>query len=78
MEVLFLKVILASIFTLSVVAKLTGKTKSTFENAGYSPKLMYAIALVEILLTIRGRSILACISGCDHGHIAIHSRLLGS
>ena len=52
MEVTIIKIVLAVIFTLSVVSKLTGKTKSTFENAGYSPKVMYATAIAEIILTI--------------------------
>ena len=51
MGLTIIKIVLAVIFTLSVIAKLTGKTKSTFENAGYSPKLMYAIAIAEILFT---------------------------
>jgi hypothetical protein len=51
MEVTIIKIVLAVIFTLSVVGKLTGKTKSTFENAGYSPILMYATAIVEIIFT---------------------------
>jgi len=52
MEVIIIKIVLALIFALSVVGKLTGKTKSTFENAGYSPNLMYATALAEIIFTI--------------------------
>lgn len=40
MEVTLIKIALAVIFTLSVVGKLTGKTKSTFKNAGYSPIIM--------------------------------------
>ena len=52
MEVTIVKVVLAIIFVLSVVGKLTGKTKSTFENAGYSPTVMYATAIAEIVLTI--------------------------
>ena len=52
MEVTIIKIVLALIFTLSVVAKLTGKTKSTFENAGYNPLIMYSIAIVEIIFTI--------------------------
>ena len=47
-----IKIVLALIFTLSLVGKLTGKTKSTFENAGYSPRIMYATAIAEILFTI--------------------------
>jgi len=52
MEVTIIKIVLAVIFTLSVVGKLTGKTKSTFENAGYSLHIMYAIAMAEIILTV--------------------------
>ena len=37
MEVIIIKIVLAVIFTLSVIGKLAGKTKSTFENAGYQP-----------------------------------------
>lgn len=49
---IIIKIALAIIFTLSVVAKLTGKTKSTFEDAGYSPVIMYATAFAEIIFTI--------------------------
>lgn len=52
MEATIIKIVLAVIFGLSVVAKLTGKTKSTFENAGYSTMVMYAIAVAEILFTV--------------------------
>lgn len=52
MEVTIIKLVLAVIFTLSVVGKLTGKTKSTFENAGYGPIVMYATATAEIIFTI--------------------------
>lgn len=53
MEVtLIIKIILAAIFALSVVAKLTGKTKSTFEDAGYPLSVMYAIAIAEIIFTV--------------------------
>lgn len=52
MEDTIIKIVVAVIFSLSVVGKLTGKTKSTFENAGYSPKVMYATAIAEIILTI--------------------------
>ena len=47
-----IKIALAVIFTLSVMAKLTGKTKSTFEDSGYSPIVMYSIAVAEILFTV--------------------------
>lgn len=46
MEITIIKVVLALIFTIAVVGKLTGKTKSTFENAGFSPAVMYATAMV--------------------------------
>ena len=49
---LIIRIVLAVIFGLSVVGKLTGKTRSTFENAGYSPKLMYATAIAELIFTI--------------------------
>jgi hypothetical protein len=52
MEVTIIKIVLAVIFTLSVVGKLTGKTKSTFENAGYGLSVMYATAVAEILFTV--------------------------
>lgn len=52
MLVTILKVVLAVIFTLSAAGKLTGKTKSTFENAGFSPTIMYATAVAEILFTV--------------------------
>ena len=52
MEATIIKIVLSVIFTLSVLGKLTGKTKSTFENAGYSPIVMYATAIAEILFTV--------------------------
>lgn len=52
MEATIIKIVLAVIFGLSVVGKLTGKTKSTFENAGYGSGMMYAIAIAEIILTV--------------------------
>ena len=52
MEATIIRIVLAVIFTLSVVGKLTGKTKSTFENAGYSPTVMYVTAIAEILFTV--------------------------
>jgi hypothetical protein len=48
MEATIIKIVLAVIFGLSVVGKLTGKTKSTFENAGYGSGMMYAIAIAEM------------------------------
>ncbi|MBK7873365.1 MAG: DoxX family protein [Saprospiraceae bacterium] len=52
MEIIYIKIGLAIIFTLSVIGKLTGKSKSTFEKAGYSQAVMYAIAIAEIILTV--------------------------
>ena len=52
METIYLKIGLAIIFTLAVIGKLTGKTKSTFEKSGYSLKVMYAIAISEIIFTV--------------------------
>ncbi|MBK8984245.1 MAG: DoxX family protein [Ignavibacteria bacterium] len=49
---IIIKVVLALIFTLAVIGKLTGKTKSTFENAGFSPAVMYATAVAEIVFTV--------------------------
>jgi len=46
MEITIIKVVLAVIFASAVIGKLTGKTKSTFENAGFSPAVMYATAMV--------------------------------
>lgn len=52
METIYLKIVLAIIFALAVIAKFTGKTKSTFEKAGYSPQIMYLIATAECILSI--------------------------
>ena len=52
MAELIIKIVLAVIFTLSVVGKLTGKTKSTFENAGYPIMVMYITAVAELLFTV--------------------------
>lgn len=52
MELITIKFFLAVIFALSVVGKLTGKTKSVFENAGYSPIIMYATAIAQIVFTV--------------------------
>ena len=46
-----IKAVLTFIFGLSVLGKLTGKTKSVFEKAGYGAGLMYATAIAESLLT---------------------------
>jgi nicotinamide riboside transporter PnuC len=52
MEATTIKIALAIIFILSVMGKLTGKTKSTFENAGYNPMIMGATTIAEILFTV--------------------------
>ena len=52
MEIIYLKISLAIIFALSVIGKLTGKTKSTFEKAGYSQKVIYDTAVAEIILAV--------------------------
>lgn len=52
MEVITIKIVFAVIFTSSVVGKLTGKTKSTFENAGYGQIVMYTTASAEIIFTV--------------------------
>ena len=52
MEATIIKIVLAVIFALSVMGKLTGKTKSTFENVGYSPIIMYTTAIAEIIFTV--------------------------
>ena len=52
MEIIYIKISLAIIFALSVIGKLTGKTKSTFEKAGYGPEVIYAAAIAEIILAI--------------------------
>jgi hypothetical protein len=52
METIYIKIGLAVIFILAAIGKLTGKTKSTFEKAGYSREAMYATAIAEIVLTI--------------------------
>lgn len=43
---------IAGIFGLAILGKLTGKTKATFDNAGYSHYFMYGLALVELVLTM--------------------------
>jgi hypothetical protein len=52
MEILFLKTSLTILFALAVTGKVTGKTKSTFEKAGYSHEVIYAVAIAEIVLVI--------------------------
>jgi hypothetical protein len=52
MEILYIKISLALLFTLSVIGKFTGKTKSTFEKAGYGKDIMYATGIAELVLSI--------------------------
>ena len=52
MEIIIIKVVLALIFGLSVLGKVTGKTKLVFEKAGYGTGIMYATAIAEIILTV--------------------------
>jgi urea transporter len=49
---LIIKIVLAVIFGLAAIAKFSGKTKATFEKAGYSRIFMYATALAEVLFSI--------------------------
>lgn len=49
MQMIIIKFALVAIFTLSVLGKLTGKTKPTFVNAGHGLKVMYSIALAEVV-----------------------------
>lgn len=44
--------ITTGIFSLAILGKLTGKTKPTFDKAGYGPYFMYALALAELMLTV--------------------------
>jgi hypothetical protein len=52
MDTIYIKIALAIIFILAAIGKLTGRTKSTFEKAGYDRRMMYATAIGEIALTI--------------------------
>jgi hypothetical protein len=52
MQITIIKAVLAVIFGLAFFGKMTGKTKSIFENAGYPPIVMYATAIAEIIFTI--------------------------
>ena len=47
-----IKIALATIFGLAALAKLSGKTKVTFENSGYSHAFMYATAFAEVLFSV--------------------------
>jgi len=49
--VTIIKITLAAIFTLSVVGKLTGKSMSTFEKAGYGSMVIYATAIAAIIFS---------------------------
>lgn len=52
MEINIIKAALALIFGLSVLGKVTGKTKLVFEKSGYSTGIMYVTAMAEIILTV--------------------------
>lgn len=43
---------ITGIFGLAIFGKLTGKTKATFDKAGYSHYFMYGLAFVELVLTV--------------------------
>ena len=47
-----IKIALAIIFALAVIAKLSGKSKDVFEKSGYGLGFMYAIASAQIVLII--------------------------
>ncbi|HEU4792012.1 MAG TPA: hypothetical protein VFS71_20170 [Flavobacterium sp.] len=44
--------IITGIFGLAILTKLTGKSASTFDKAGYNHYFMYWLALAELVLTI--------------------------
>jgi len=46
-----LKIAIATIFGLAALSKLSGKTKATFEHAGYGRGLMYVTAFAEVLFS---------------------------
>jgi hypothetical protein len=46
---LILKSLIAILFSLAAFAKFSGKTKSTFDKAGYSPMFMYGLAFAELV-----------------------------
>jgi len=46
-----LKIAVATIFGLAALSKLSGKTKATFEHAGYGRGLMYVTAFAEVLFS---------------------------
>ena len=52
MEINIIKAALALIFGLSVLGKVTGKTKLVFEKSGYGTGIMYVTAMAEIILTV--------------------------
>lgn len=47
-----IKIVLAIIFGLAVIAKLSGKTKDVFKKSGYGLPFMYATALTELVFAI--------------------------
>jgi hypothetical protein len=47
-----IKIVLAIIFALAVVAKLSNKSKDVFEKSGYGLAFMYAIAFAQIVFAI--------------------------
>lgn len=49
---LTLKIIIALVFGLACVAKLTGRTKDVFIKAGYSVEFMYTIAALQCIMVI--------------------------
>lgn len=46
-----IKIALAIIFGLAILAKLSGKTNETFEKSGYGRPFMYALVFAEALFT---------------------------
>ncbi|MEY8760598.1 hypothetical protein [Chryseobacterium tongliaoense] len=42
---------IAFIFGLAMISKLVGKSKSTFQKAGYSTASMYVVAVLQVMLT---------------------------
>lgn len=43
--------LITGIFGLAILGKFTGKTKATFEKAGYSYYFMYGLAISELVMT---------------------------
>lgn len=52
MEIIVIKIVVAIIFGLAFLGKVTGKTKIVFVQAGYATGLMYATGFAELLLTV--------------------------